>query len=767
MKNLLKLLIILIKSFNLMGIKSIEIKNLLSFDELNIPNLQDINCIVGVNNVGKSNLLKLLRFFYNKLENKKELPPELNNKYSSFGSITITYKISSRLKKRLKEKEEDNLFNDLEIFENESETSTFCLMLTINSNNSVYWSIKNYKILKIINYYYPFFEIEGRNVSLHNWDKLWDLISSLKSFNLSKLETILFKNDTLEENDTFKEYISYVKEIQSAIKTSPYSYKEKFLNYLKIQLTGSKFLNEDNILETQSDGTNAHKYIETFLTLLIVLTRRDYITPTIYIDEAEIGLHPKKNEELIDSLFQTYSRYNSNTPYPNIIFSTHSPNIVKQIIKLFDNQQIFHFYRNNEKEKYTRVSKLNSKLEEKFINVLSDNESRLFFSDFILFVEGETELEIFSNKKLHEKFPKLKRIDIYKSSSNVIGANINPSNIKASIPYLFLFDADKIYEFSKEKKHYKLHLKNKNKLLYTLPEGNVRKDRNFDNLISKYKKGFNSKYNQIYNNLVKIKNLNNMKFKSIAFTNNLEKENFNFMQKLLNSYLAMNNVRFVKTTIEETLINHNSKKIFFQWLVKKYNIRFDEILYQTKKSKNKIFCYKKRVDNYKIIYLNPRNSLKDHIYFKNRRRKRIDNLLIDYIRVIYFNGKFDNLKDSISKSKTLEEREKVFNTIKKQLKTSSIKLTEKQERAILKKLEIDEDTKIELILKSLVSKINNIGLKKHDKTSGWASDFLNFAIDKIEKSSKDNNEFNNNFKSNFRELYDIITKIEKQFFLDR
>ena len=92
------------------SIKSIKIKNLLSFNELIIDNFEDINCIVGKNNAGKSNLLKLLRFFYKKLEGIRELPPELNSKYSAFGSITITYTISHRIKKDLKLKGKGNLF---------------------------------------------------------------------------------------------------------------------------------------------------------------------------------------------------------------------------------------------------------------------------------------------------------------------------------------------------------------------------------------------------------------------------------------------------------------------------------------------------------------------------------------------------------------------------------------------------------------------------------------------------------------------------------
>ena len=77
-----------------MSIKSIKIKNLLSFDELIIDDFEDINCIVGKNNTGKSNLLKLIKFFYNKLDEKRELTPELNSNYSAFGTITITYDMS-------------------------------------------------------------------------------------------------------------------------------------------------------------------------------------------------------------------------------------------------------------------------------------------------------------------------------------------------------------------------------------------------------------------------------------------------------------------------------------------------------------------------------------------------------------------------------------------------------------------------------------------------------------------------------------------------
>lgn len=139
----------------------------------------------------------------------------------------------------------------------------------------------------------------------------------------------------------------------------------------------------------QSDGTNSHKYIETIIKLLISLSRTEFITPTIYIDEPEIGLHPKLGEQFITTIHTTYNRYKKSvpekesgkysTPYPCLIFSTHAPNILKQTIKLFStDQQILHFSKKNKHS--TKISKLNSQYSDlRFINMFSDNEARLFF----------------------------------------------------------------------------------------------------------------------------------------------------------------------------------------------------------------------------------------------------------------------------------------------------------------------------------------------------------------------------------------------------
>jgi len=800
-----------------MSIKSIRIKNLLSFDELYIKSFKDINCIVGKNNAGKSNLLKLIRFFYNKLDGKRELPPTLNSNYSSFGTITIIYDttrikniVTSETNKNkssffkhiynifFKEKQTSNIFNDDLNIE-----SDFELTLQINSNESTKWINTNKDILSIINYLYPFFDIETRHLDLYDWNKLWLIVSRLKSFNVNNInqkEIKDFFNEKISlDSDAYKEYVS---QIETITKADKYSYREKVLNYVKAGLKGQTFLINEQSLETQSDGTNSHRFIEIALELLISLSRREYISPTIYIDEPELGLHPKRNEELIYKLFDIYNSFKKtkdvkekgkyNTPYPKIIFATHSPNIVKEVIKLFDtNQQILHFSKN--KKDNTVVHKMNSTYEDKrFLNVFSDNEARLFFSNFILFVEGETELEIFSNKKLLEKFPKLKKIDVYKSSSNVLGAYINPSYSNTAIPYIFLFDADKIYSFKvTQNDTVSMQLVNKNEKLYILPDGknssyekeeekHKEYDRRFNDLMQKYNRGFNLIYKNKAKNLIEIQTINSLEF-TYNHTGFRINENEKYIKYInsLKEYLKSKNISFLHTTIEEALINENAKNLFFSWLKHKTNTEIESFLYDIREVIYTVSIYKQRTSIGKIHRLKPRKKLiKKIIYKKEKYPKEVEKYLIDYLRVKYFNGKFELLNNKILdntfantgtfKKKQINEFDKMKKSIYAKLKSFGIK-SDKQKKQIedifnrfMEKTDLNDNLKYKID-----NAINEFPISNFNKTS-WTTDFIDYTIDEIEKIIKVDDqknrekEFRKVFKQNFRELYDIITNIEEK-----
>lgn len=740
-----------------MGIKSIKINNLLSFDELIIDKFEDINCIVGKNNAGKSNLLKLLRFFYKRLEGKRELPPQLNSNYSAFGSITIVYTISHRIKQDLKRKGQENLFDgdkDLRTLfidlTNIGKDTTYELSLKIYGNDSIEWSEKNHKVLKTINYLYPFFDIEARHIDLHNWDKLWYIVSRLKSFNLKDLEKSFISTD--ENNNARKEYDGYIENIQNNIQTSRYTYQEKVLSFIKMGLVGDKFLISENDLDRQSDGTNAHKFIELSLKLLISLTRREYITPIIYVDEPEIGLHPKKNEELIENIYEVYSqgKYTSKTPYPTIIFATHSPNIVKQVIKLFDeDQQILHFSKHDNKP--TVVQKMNSQYEDKrFLNVFSDNEARLFFSNFILFVEGETELEIFRNKTLLNKFLKLKEIDVY-ATNDVVLKYINPAYANTSIPYHIIYDLDKLFDINfNEKKIIKL-----NKVI------------SFSELEKKYDKAYASKKNK----LVEFDTYQNTKFfldviesselqikKNIFITNFKYKDkvyNFDSLVDYVNKKIFIHENKFFNhTTIEELLINKESITFFKKWFKKVY---IDSICIV---NKDKESGDKKTLKTIQTMMKKYPTDLK---------LKQVFDIIFDSSNC-YKDSLPDPEKKFAAKIKTRYfqsiERflDKNFPTDEEYI-TLFILLFNGKTQTLISRENKNYTKHIDESYRELVIDIRNNRLNKLDdlfsKTSGWTTSFLNFAIGEIENRREDK-EFRKEFETYFGELYDIITIIENK-----
>lgn len=739
-----------------MGIKSIKIKNLLSYDFIQISDIKDINCIIGRNNTGKSNLLKLIRFFYAKLEKKDAIPPKLNNNYSSYGEISIEYDINRISRIVLGYKNNNNKFfkqiastllkqtyyERLTSFLAESKTDkTFTLTLKIFNDQSISWSTKNTKTLSIVNHLFPFFDIETRHVDLYDWDKLWLLISKLKSFNIEKIsneEIINFFDSKIGENS--KSYSDYISKIKEITKTSKYGYKEKVLNYVKVGLDGQTFQIDGKKLEIQSDGTNSFKYIEIFLSLLISLTRRDYINPIVFIDEPEIGLHPKKNEELIENLHEIYMSFKKNkvgieqnkyaTPYPNIFMSTHSPNILKTIIKRFDsNQQVLHF---SMQKDTTHIRKLNSTYDDRrFLNIFNDNEARLFFSEFILFVEGVTEQELFSNKLLNDKFQHLKKIDIY-ATSDVALKYINPSYSNTAIPYLVLYDTDHLlaYDYITKKISLKTNkmsinqVRNSYKYSY-IGSRSFQAKKNIDSFL----KFIDKTKITTDKDCIKITN-----FEWSSLINHLNK-----------FILSKENYWVTSTTIEACLINDKTLPLFKKWI-------FFEI------SKNISFkndpSIKKKIEAARInSYLNDVqlvncfNLLLCHSdntppqddeekYFLCKLKK-------DYLRLLHlrFNSYFPDSKVQpialrlifCGKSETLTA---TFNKNFKKIVSLSFANNLKSFK--------DEFSALDYLT---------------EKTSGWVTKFINFAIKDIEMNTCSNKEFHEEFRLIFSELNGILERL--------
>lgn len=737
-----------------MSIKSIRIKNLLSFSDFHINDFSDFNCIIGKNNVGKSNLIKIMDFYYKCLDETKELPPTLHSNYSSYGEITVIFNTSKLedVVRRVKGKSDyqkhiyKSLFkselNQWEyLFTKSKKKGLFTLTLRINKDNSLRWSENDKNVRDIISRIYPFLYIDTRRLDLYNWKSVWDMVSKLKFLNtkgLSREGLVDFIDGKVSgKSNSYKDYVNTIRNVTKA---APYDYRDLILNYIKVGLEGHTFNINGNDLTTQSDGTNSYQFLEVFLHLVIILTRREFITPVIFVDEPEIGLHPKKAEGLIEGLHDVYRKYKSinskreigkyNTPYPVVFFATHSPNILKMIIKLYENNKehaVYHFSIGGHRETICTVMNSNFK-DKRFLNIFSDNEARLFFSNFILFVEGETELELFGNSKLRTLYPVLKGIDVFRTNEVMLKA-VSPAKSNVSIPYMVLYDADKMISVNPK-------------------NGSVdflQKEVNLHEIIKSYGSTYwGGKHHDYHRRLSNILSLNGVVNDLNNYKTSFLKFNLVDMISRVNRVLMQREKIFIaSTTIEGVLINKKSISVFLKWIkfqfdnnakigVKGDPNRVIPLNHSRKNSMGIYRCFKSIYgDHPNEKYITPINqSLAEEVKkefisslineFHLLKISRDDLLII--LRVA-FNGKTDTLY-----SKDNENYKYVSNIIS------------------------DLVSIVEVNLFPYITGAQS-------KTGGWVTSFVNFAVDYFQAKTSNIIELKHEINRAFPELNGIINEI--------
>jgi predicted ATP-dependent endonuclease of OLD family len=751
-----------------MSIKSIRIKNLLSFEDIYIPDFKDVNCIVGQNNAGKSNLLVLLNYFYSCLRHEKVVAPSLFSNYSAIGTISIEYD-TTRLKKIVTSKRKDlsnpyfrHIFNTLfslkhnltglaaftEYSKQQSrKNSSYVLTLSVRKDNSIYWSTKNNKVLEIINRVYPFFSIDTRHINLYDWSKIWETISQLKFLNMNTLEIddlVDFIDERVsKKSGAYKDYVDKVNDITT---TSAYQYQEKVLNYVKVGLKGHTFNIEGEDLARQSDGTNSHKFLELYLNLMIALTRREFITPTVFVDEPEIGLHPKKNELLIHRLHTIYKSFQKTkserevgryaTPYPRIIFSTHSPNIIKTVVKLFkgdEEHQVLHFkkYINNS----TQIRKIKSHYDDsRFLNIFSDNEARLFFSKFILFVEGETELEIFGNLKLASKFDKLRDIDVYNANDVHLNA-LDPTKSNLPVPFLILYDSDFLVNVNVESLPLlKLSLSNKKV--------------NLSNAEKSLKCSFYGSKNFYISKAIKeVFSAVDSPKKITSSGTDFSLFKLEYFVNYANRNVFKNrNVRFNYTTIEGVLINYRSIPYFVKWIFREFMLGFN--VSPGKDIHKKVKGVKRGFSSHgdvKIAFKALFSFCDKDVVLSKDLKRFSQRIKIAYLKLIR-----DEVKEFELPSHDL---------------VAAFRLVFGGKTNTYQKLTSDSyDRVVSEDVRDFVEKVRTDYLKNFtfdtSKTSGWATSFIDYCIDEIDlETNGDSKRFYGQFAVVFPELDDIIKRV--------
>ncbi|BCV31822.1 hypothetical protein TUM4442_13490 [Shewanella algae] len=174
-------------------------------------------------------------------------------------------------------------------------TYKYTLTIYIHKDGSVKWSDSKRSIHEILYRIHPFFILDMRRLDLHDWTNIWKNISKLKFLNLSEIDKdkhVEYINDKVSPKSN--SYLDFVSNMKSSIATTDYKYEEEILNYIKVGLNGDAFNINGQSLDSQSDGTNSYQYLELFISLLITLSRREFIEPLVYVDEPELGIHCKK-----------------------------------------------------------------------------------------------------------------------------------------------------------------------------------------------------------------------------------------------------------------------------------------------------------------------------------------------------------------------------------------------------------------------------------------------------------------------------------------
>ncbi|WP_201008849.1 retron Eco8 family effector endonuclease [Paenibacillus glycanilyticus] len=541
-----------------MPISKISISNCRSIGSI-VLDLTDVNCLIGENGSGKSNIIKAINHFYNNLVNdiNDESLFDKKNPHNDYIEITFTYDLS-KLKKIAQSRYSQDLmflhdFFEKILFEFSVYLDNNCLVnVTLQHYKSGHkkWSIP-FEFRSYLKNVFPVYVVNSRNIKLTDWENIWTIIGDMSKLKEKDEGKFSGDMDLLYEKiygNTYKKNLDFIKREfgENQIELDHFTFNQKLSQIYQLQLGGKEFKFKEEDLTFFSDGMNSNNYLKLLVNLIGKLSTSKIKEPMIVVDEPEIGLHPKLADNLTSSLFQKSKAV-------RFVLATHSSRVIKNIVGT-KNGTLFHLsLRNN----YTLLKKMRKITSPKETTIVTETEASYYFSKAILFVEGTTELELFNNKLLHQLFPEFSDVDIYSYGSNNLKLNlIHPSKMNSSIPYTVLLDMDKVIQIRNNRVIVKgdkafsplsnEEIKRKEKLLY----GRKRKETLYIR-------------NRINGICDKVDFIPTPKW--FFIWDRLYTELIN----LIKYYSIQYNVYPVSTTIEGTIVNRNNYMIFKEFFESK------------------------------------------------------------------------------------------------------------------------------------------------------------------------------------------------------
>lgn len=535
-----------------MGIQKIKICNFKTINTMELDlNEGGVSCLLGKNGVGKTTIINAIRYFYKIAEQPYEVEQVIDKKNPYIQKTIVELKLSFKnLFKRTSNLYIEETLND---FDKYIKDGVLPIRMTQYKNGVVEWyPINNvYKVRKLLRLF-PMYIVDTRSISLYEWSELWEVICDIAisrieqdSKNVKNILTEVFAKIYGEKYTKVYEIVENIFQAEN-ITINERDYKKRFKNAIIANFGGDIFKFNEQGIGYYSAGMNSLKYITLFLKLIMELSNTAWKDIMIIFDEPEISLHPQYIEKLAD-IISEYGDKNS------IIISTHSTHFVSSLIR---NELKIDFFEISNIDGYAQIKRIKDYFEQRDKYLIGDEEAASYFADLIVFVEGQTEIQLLKNRKIVELYPFLKRVTIYNTKSNDSITKLIIPKGDTAIPFVNIIDLDKILSYSNEKNVFKIE--NRNSVVN--PLGNK------ENLEQEKFLFYGMRKKRTYGQRKRIEEMLKNKFITNSNSIFIEGQEYRSLVLAIKRYCKWYNCLPFRTTVEGAIICEASLDVIIEWI---------------------------------------------------------------------------------------------------------------------------------------------------------------------------------------------------------
>lgn len=545
-----------------MGITCIRIRNFKSVKKLDYDiSRGKVNCLLGKNGVGKTTIDKAILYFYEIANNPYALKDVIDkrNPYIQKLSIEIEFDF-----KNLQEQREHNVYidNDISDFAPFIINQKLAIKFTQYKNGKTEWYPLNdrYKVSKVLKIF-PVYMMQTKKIDLVEWNKLWDIVTDIAITGIKEdKRTVreLLKTDFeqiygMKYGKAFDVIDQVMK--KESISVNDEEFKKRFKNALMTNIGGEMFMLEEQNIDFYSDGVNSLKYLSILIRLLSELSSLSWKEIMIILDEPEISLHLQYIEELASVIAESANKV-------SFIIATHSTRLISSLLRESTNEFKIKFNQVCYVNGYSILTPLQDIASNTDKYLMRDNEAESYFANAILFVEGQTEIQLFKDKNIVRLFPQLRKLTIYNTHSNDNATElIIPKYNNPTVPFLVLLDMDKILSYSKEKNVF--YLRNGNTVVNPLANKNVEEREKYYYYGMRKRITYNCR-NRIENELSEN---NTIDINAYYNTESWYRRLIGEIKRYCKAYRTI----IFRNTVEGAIICEESIGVFLEWLLEYWN----------------------------------------------------------------------------------------------------------------------------------------------------------------------------------------------------